>query len=200
MVLIQPEKRSRRKTDQRDANELSQTVWVNREQLLGGKRIHGLRRIAPPSKEDEENRQLTALRKRMTSARTRTINQVQHILLKHNLLQECPTKRLQMRESRCWLAELTLDEIDQLQMDQLLAQWTLSGQLALVYQVGDALHLRDHPVYRDWCHPRVVTKVHTHHDGLLRKYLAALAYVLVHVLDVLRLPDPQTSSPRGARG
>ena len=111
VVLIQPEKRSKKKTDPRDANELSQTLWVNRLRLLGGKRIHGLKRIVPPSKE-EENRQLAALRKRMSSLRTRTINQVQHILLKHNLQQECPAKKIQTKKARRWLAELSLDEID----------------------------------------------------------------------------------------
>jgi transposase len=125
VVLIQPEKRSKKKTDQRDANELSQILWVNRERLLDGRRIHGLKRIAPPSVEDEENRQLTALRKRMTSLRTQTVNKVQHLLLKHNLQQECPTKTLQTKKARRWLAELPLDEIDRLELDLLLAQWKL---------------------------------------------------------------------------
>ena len=30
IVLVQPEKRSKRKTDRRDANALSETLWVNR--------------------------------------------------------------------------------------------------------------------------------------------------------------------------
>ena len=55
--------------------------------------------MMPPSQEDEENRQLTVLRKRISSLRTRTINNVQHILLKHNLQQECPTKKIQQRQS-----------------------------------------------------------------------------------------------------
>ncbi len=37
-VLIQPEKRSRKKTDRRDASALSQLLWVNRQRVLGGKR------------------------------------------------------------------------------------------------------------------------------------------------------------------
>jgi len=40
-VLVQPEKRSKRKTDRRDANTLCETLWVNRQRLLGGKRIQG---------------------------------------------------------------------------------------------------------------------------------------------------------------
>jgi len=63
-VLIQPEKRSRKKTDRRDASALSQLLWVNRQRVLGGKRVQGLKRIILPSQEEQDNRQLTALRKR----------------------------------------------------------------------------------------------------------------------------------------
>jgi transposase len=125
VVLIQPQRRSKKKTDRRDAQALSQILWVNRERLLAGKSVHGLKRVIPPSPEDEENRQLTALRKRLGTLRTRTVNKVQRILLKHNLQQECPTKNLQTKKARRWLAELPLDEIDRLEMDQLLAQWEL---------------------------------------------------------------------------
>jgi transposase len=125
VVLIQPEGRSKKKTDRRDARALSRTLWVNRQRLLSAQSVHGLRRIMPPSAEEEENRQLTALRKRMGSLRTRTINKVQHLLLKHNLQQECPTKNIKTKKARHWLAELPLGEIDRLEMDQLLAQWKL---------------------------------------------------------------------------
>ncbi len=114
VVLIQPEKRSKKKTDRRDASSLSQLLWVNRERLLLGKSVYGLKRITAASGEDGENRQLTALRKRMAWLRTRTINRVQHVLLKHNLQQECPTKNIQTKKARRWLAELPLDEIDRL--------------------------------------------------------------------------------------
>lgn len=125
IVLIQPENRSKKKTDRRDANDLCQTLWVNRERLLDGKPVHGLRRIVPPSKEDAENRELTALRQRMGALRTRTINKVQRILLKYNLQQECPTKGIKTKTARRWLADLLLDEIDRMEMDMLLAQWDL---------------------------------------------------------------------------
>jgi len=125
IIVIQPEKRSKKKTDRRDAAELSQTLWVNRERLLAGKPCNGVRRVALPSKQDGENRQLTALRKRMGSLRTRTINKVQRILLKHNIQQECPTKGIQTKKARRWMTELPLDEIDRMEMDLLLAQWEL---------------------------------------------------------------------------
>jgi transposase len=124
-VLIQPEKRSRKKTDRRDASSLSQLLWVNRQRVLGGKRVQGLKRIILPSQEEQDNRQLTAWRQRTAALRTRTINKVQHILLKHNLQQECPTKGMKTKKARHWLTELPLGEVDRLAMDQLLAQWEL---------------------------------------------------------------------------
>jgi transposase len=124
-VLIQPEKRSKKKTDRRDANALCETLWVNRERLLAGKAVQGLRRVIPPTPEDAENRELTGLRRRMGQLQTRTLNKIQHLLLKHNLQQECPTKGLQTKTARRWLKELPLDEMDRFEMDLLLAQWEL---------------------------------------------------------------------------
>ncbi len=112
-VLIQPENRSRKKTDRRDASVLSQLLWVNRQRVLGGKRVQCLKRIILPSQEEKENRQLTALRQRTAALRTRTINKVQHILLKHNLQQECPTKGMKTKKARLWLTELLLGAVGQ---------------------------------------------------------------------------------------
>ncbi len=132
-VLIQPEKRSRKKTDRRDASARSQLLWVNRQRVLGGKRVHGLKRIVLPSREEQDNRQLTALRQRTATLRTRTMNKVHHILLKHNLQQECPTKGMKTKKARRWLTELSLGEVDRLEMDQLLTQWELwDAQIAKI--------------------------------------------------------------------
>lgn len=81
--------------------------------------------IVPPSDRDAEDRQLTALRQRIVRLRTRAINKVQHLLLKHNLQQECPTKGLKTKAARKWLARLPLGAIDRLELDHLLAQWEL---------------------------------------------------------------------------
>ena len=124
-VLIQPEKRSKRKTDPRDANALGELLWTNRERLLAGKKIQNVRRIVPPSQPDAEDRQLTTVRQRTGRLRTRTINRIQHLLLKHNLQQECPTKGLQTKSARKWLAGLALGVVDRLELDQLLVQWEL---------------------------------------------------------------------------
>jgi transposase len=125
IVLIQPEKRSKNKTDRRDANALGELLWTNRHRLLAGKKVQNMRRIVPPSERDAEDRQLTALRYRTSRLRTRTLNRVQHLLLKHNLQQECPTKGLQTQRAKKWLTTMPLEAIDRLELDQLLAQWEL---------------------------------------------------------------------------
>jgi transposase len=124
-VLVQPEKRTKNKTDRRDADSLGELLWTNRQRLLAGKKVQNVRRIVPPSPRDAEDRQLTALRQRLGRLRTRTVNKVQHMLLKHNLQQECPTKGLKTQRARTWLSGLPLGVIDRLELDQLLAQWEL---------------------------------------------------------------------------
>src|SRR5690242_14471317 len=63
VILIQPDDRKRRKTDRRDAAGLSELLWVNRDRLLQGKPVRGLRQIDIASSSDQENRRLTTLRK-----------------------------------------------------------------------------------------------------------------------------------------
>ena len=124
-ILIQPEKQSKKKTDRRDANALGEILWVNRERLLAGKRVQGVRRVHPPSELAAENRQITAVRKRQGKLRTRIINRIQGILNKHNLRQECPTKGIQTLGAVQWLQHLPLGPIDRLELDHLLVQWEL---------------------------------------------------------------------------
>jgi transposase len=124
-VLIQVEKRCRKKTDRRDAHQLSGLLWVNRSRLLAGQRVEGVRRIQPPTDREAEDRQLTAVRQRMGRQRTRTINRIKHVLRKHNLEQQQPAKGLDTKRTRKWLAALPLSPIDRLEMDLLLAQWKL---------------------------------------------------------------------------
>ena len=45
LILIQPEKRSKKKTDRRDANSLGEILWVNRRRLLEGRSVQGVRRV-----------------------------------------------------------------------------------------------------------------------------------------------------------
>ena len=124
-ILIQPEKRSKKKTDRRDAHALGELLWVNRLRLLAVKKVQGIRRIQLPTDREAEDRQLTAVRQRMGQQRTRTINRIKHLLRKHNLEQQQPAKGLDTIRTRKWLATLPLGPIDRLEMDLLLAQWKL---------------------------------------------------------------------------
>lgn len=125
IVLIQPQKRDRRKTDRRDARNLRELLWTNRQRILGQKRPAGLRRVRICSPQEAEDRQITTLRKHLKQSRTRTINKVHHILLKHNLQHDCPTKTISTILAKKWLRKLSLPPIDQLEMQQLLEQWEL---------------------------------------------------------------------------
>ena len=144
VLLIQPEKRSKRKTDRRDANQLGEILWVNRQRLLVGKRVQNVRRVLPATPEEAADRQLTAHRRRLTQRRTRGINQVWRIIHKHNLHHGRPTKGIQTKRVRQWLSKLELPEIDRLQMDQLLVEWDmLEKHLAEVDKQIDARHLKN---------------------------------------------------------
>jgi transposase len=120
VILIQPEDRKKCKTDRRDAAALSELLWVNRDRLLQGKPVRGLRQIDIASSTDQENRRLTTLRKESGQARTRLVNQVRHLLRRHNLQWQMPTKRLPTKAAVAWLQEVALPEIDRLEMNHLL--------------------------------------------------------------------------------
>jgi transposase len=121
VILIQPEDRKKCKTDRRDAAALSELLWANRDRLLQGKPVRGLRQVEIASGTDQENRRLTALRQQAGQARTRLVNKVRHILRRHNLQWQMPTKRLPTLAAIAWLKQLALPEIDRLEMNHLLA-------------------------------------------------------------------------------
>src|SRR4029077_1839568 len=120
VILIQPDDRKKRKTDRRDAAALSELLWVNRERLLQGKPVRGLRQVDIANSTDQENRRLTTLRKAAGQARTRLVNQIRHILRRHNLQWEMPTKRLPTLAAIAWLKHVDLPVIDRLEMNHLL--------------------------------------------------------------------------------
>jgi transposase len=121
VILIQPDVRKRRKTDRRDAAALSELLWVNRTRFLQGKPIRGLRQVDIASTSDQETRRLTMLRQNAGRARTRLINQIKHILRRHNLQWEIPTKKFPTIRGIAWLKQLVFSEIDQLEVNHLLA-------------------------------------------------------------------------------
>ena len=128
VILIQPEQRTKRKTDRRDAAALSELLWVNRKRLLEGKPIRGLRQVEIASTTDQENRRLTTLRKEAGQARTRIVNRVRQILRRHNLQWDMPTKIFPTLRAIAWLKKLVLPEIDRLEMQYLLADLELIRQ------------------------------------------------------------------------
>ena len=119
-ILIQPEERSRQKTDRRDAAALSELLWVNRVRLLAGKSVRGLRQVQLPSLTDQENRRLTTLRKEASEMQTRLVNKIKHILRRHNLQWELPTKTFPTQRAIAWLKQLALPTMDRLEMNHLL--------------------------------------------------------------------------------
>jgi transposase len=121
VILIQPEERKRRKTDRRDAAALSELLWVNRDRFLQGKPIRGLRQVDIASTSDQQTRRLTTLRKDVGRARTRVINKIRHILRRHNLQWEMPTKRFPTLKAIVWLKKLVFPQVDQLEINHLLA-------------------------------------------------------------------------------
>jgi transposase len=92
VLVVQPLGRSASKTDRRDAHGLSELLWVNRERLLRGERVHGVRTVQVPSEEEQADRCLTQARERLVRRRTQTLNQIHKILRRRNLEWERPTK------------------------------------------------------------------------------------------------------------
>ena len=125
IVLIQPEKQDKRKTDPRDANKLCETLWINWERLRDGRRPNGMRRVYIPSTQEQENREMTATRKQLGKMLTKTLNRIHRTLHRHNLMREYPTKTFQTKRGRQWLASVPLPAVDRLEMDLLLKQWEL---------------------------------------------------------------------------
>ncbi len=125
VLVVQPLGRSASKTDRRDAHGLSELLWVNRERLQRGDRVHGVRTVHMPSEEEQAARCLTQARERLTRRRTQTLNQIHKILRRRNLEWERPTKTFQTVKVRQWLKTLELDPIDRSAINQLLVQWAL---------------------------------------------------------------------------
>ena len=133
IVLIHPEKPSKKKTDRRDAHKLADLLWLNRERLATGQTVHGLRRVYMVSQKKREDRQLTALRKTLGQRRTRMLNKIHRIINRHNLIWDYPTKSFQTQTGRRWLEQIELPGIDRLEMDMLLEEWkALDEQIAKV--------------------------------------------------------------------
>jgi transposase len=150
IVLVQPDDPGKRKTDRRDANQLGELLWVNRQRLLARQRVQGLRRVNIPGVQERDQRRLAALRHRVGRELTRVINRVQTVLRRRNWQHDCPTKTIQSKRARAWLKQLPMAVLDRLELDQLLARWELLEQhrraleeqiVEQVQRSGDAQYL-----------------------------------------------------------
>lgn len=124
IVLIHPERPSKKKTDRRDAHKLCDLLWLNRERLAEGKPVHGLRRIYIATHQEQEDRQITVLRQGLGRRRTRVLNKIQRILHRYNLMWDYPTKSFQTQAGKRWLQKLSLPEMDRFELDLLLEEWS----------------------------------------------------------------------------
>jgi transposase len=127
-VLVQSDKRAKRKTDRRDANQLSELLWLNRLRLQNKQRIQGLRRVNIPTPQERADRRLAALRHRAGRELTRVINRMRNLLRRLNLQHDCPTKSIRAKKARAWLKQLSLSPLDRLELDQLMAREELLEQ------------------------------------------------------------------------
>jgi transposase len=128
IVLVQPLKRQRHKTDRRDASKLAEILWVNRDRLRAGQRVHGIRQVMIPTEDDRQNRLITSARVRLGRDRSRTINQIKALLRQFNLMHDCPTARLDTKRARAWLLEIELPRADKLILDLAVERWEMLNE------------------------------------------------------------------------
>ena len=123
VVLVQPGQRPKQKTDRRDANDLCELLWINRERIRAGQKVQGLRRVHIADDEELSDRRLTAARQRAGRAVAKVETKIKGLLYRHNLQHACPTKGLDTKRARRWLQSLELPEVDRLELDHLLEDW-----------------------------------------------------------------------------
>ena len=125
IVLVQPLKRARHKTDRRDASKLAEILWVNRDRLQAGQRVHGIRQVMIPTEDDRQDRLITSARVKLGREQSKVISQIKSLLRRFNLMHECPTKGLNTKRGRGWLLEIELPRADKLILDLAVERWQL---------------------------------------------------------------------------
>lgn len=127
VILIQPTKKPKIKTDRRDAHSLSELLWTNRDRLRQGQHITGARQVVLPTKRHAENQRITLLRKDAGRMRTKSTNRIKHILRRRNLQWQMPTKTFPSVKAIAWLKTLSLPPVQRNEMDwhlEELERWT----------------------------------------------------------------------------
>lgn len=77
-----------------------------------------LRIVNVPSSIVQQQRRLTTLRKDARASHSRAVNQIRHILRRHNLQHEMPTKTFPSKAAMAWLPTLQLAPADKLELQQ----------------------------------------------------------------------------------
>ncbi len=127
VILIQPTKKPKVKTDRRDAHSLSELLWTNRDRLRDGQPITGARRVVLPTMHHAESQRITLLRKDAGRMRTKSTNRIKHILRRHNLQWQMPTKTFPSVKAIAWLKSLALPPVQREEMNwhlEELERWT----------------------------------------------------------------------------
>jgi transposase len=108
VILIPSDDRKIRKTDRRDAADLSELLRVDRDRPMNGKPVRGLLQVDIPT--DQKDRRVTILRKDAGRDLMRVINKVRQILRRHNLQWEMPTKTFPTVAAVALLKKIVLPE------------------------------------------------------------------------------------------
>jgi transposase len=125
VYLIAAPERTRQKTDRRDAAKLGELLWINRDRIAAGESLVHVKTVYQPTEDEQVDRQLTAMRRRLGQNLTRVKNAIGSILRRHNLEQECPTKGAFTQQALRWLETVELPTMDRMEMNTYLAQYRL---------------------------------------------------------------------------
>jgi len=147
-IVVQPGEQAAHKTDRRDASALSEILWINRDRIRQGQPVRGLRRIQIPDAEQQADRRLTSLRHNVGRELTRCVNRIKAVLRRHNLEQECPTKKLQTKRARQWLDGLSLSVVERYELDHQLTRYDLLQKQMLELQLQIQRRYEQHPAAR----------------------------------------------------
>lgn len=127
---------SKHKTNRRDAARLSELLWLNRTRLLARLPVRGIRRVRIAAASEQQDRRVTTLRQQVQRELTRVTNRIKHLLRRHDLEQECPTKGIVTAAAGRWLDQLSLDALDRLELDHLRALAGTNGGLGRLIRAG----------------------------------------------------------------
>jgi transposase len=147
-ILVQPDEQSSHKTDRRDASGLSEILWINRDRIRQGLPVRGLRRIQIADQEQQADRRLTSLRHNVGRELTRCVNRIKAILRRHNLEQECPTKKLQTKRARKWLDTVPLSVVERFELNHQLTRHDLLHKQMLELQIQIERRFAQHSAAR----------------------------------------------------